>query len=146
MKPRVFLDASVFIAAAGSPTGGSALVLELCRRRTTGVTSQLVLEESERNIARKMAREAVLRFYKEIGSIDLEISTSPTEGETAALCAIIAAKDAHVLAAALKSNVQCLLTLDRKHFFSPRVLQAGLPFQILTPGSFLTDWLKRRDE
>jgi len=30
-KVRVFLDASCWIAAAGSPTGGSAMILKLAR-------------------------------------------------------------------------------------------------------------------
>lgn len=32
-KHRIFLDASVRVAAAGSPTGGSALVVEVCGGR-----------------------------------------------------------------------------------------------------------------
>lgn len=147
MKPRVFLDASVFVAAAGSPSGGSALVFELCRQaRAIPVASLLVLEESERNIAKKLGRTALLRFYQEIGSIDLEVTEPPDEKEVAAQSGIINAKDAPVLAGAMKAKVDCLLTLDRKDFLSPVVLEAGLPFEVMTPGSFLTDWLKKQEE
>ena len=42
-----------------------------------------------------------------------------------------------MLAAALKGKTTFLLTFDRKHFMVPTVLEAGLPFSIMTPGDFL---------
>ncbi len=52
---RVFIDASVFIAAAGSASGGSALVLDLCQgRRYAAVCSQRVLLEAQTNIREKL--------------------------------------------------------------------------------------------
>ena len=48
-----------------------------------------------------------------------------------------------VLAAAVTGGASFLLTLDRRHFMSPRVSQAGLPLAILTPGEFLA--LVRRE-
>lgn len=143
--PRLFLDASVFIAAAGSETGGSVLVLELGRRGMVQViSSRLVLLEAERNIQAKLRRDALLRFYREIASLKLELVESPTRHETHAKEQIIHPKDAHVLAAAEKGHAEFLLTLDRKHFMSAMVLHAGLPFQIVTPGDFLHRWLQRR--
>lgn len=146
LASRLFLDASVFIAAAGSKTGGSALVLEMCREgRAWAVASQLVLLESERNIRKKLGRDALLRFYQELATLQLELVKSPTAREIAAQSRIIDPKDAHVLAAALKASVDFLLTLDRKHFLSRAVLQAGLPFQITTPGDFLSRWVRHRE-
>ena len=136
--PRLFLDASVLIAASGSLTGASALVLALCRhRRAKAVSSRLVLWEAERNIRGKLGEGVLLRFYQEIASLDLDLLEAPTPQEIAVQSQIIDPKDAHVLAAALKGAVEALLTLDRKHFLSPPVLQAGLPFPIMTPGTFL---------
>ncbi len=141
--PHLFLDASVLIAAAGSRTGGSALILELCRhRKAKAKTSHLVLLEAERNIRAKLGPDVLLRFYQEIVSIDIELVETPTPHEIAAQRRIIDPKDAHVLAAAVKGDVAFLLTLDRKHFISPKVIQAGLPFQIMTPGDFLHLWLQ----
>ncbi|MDA2925120.1 PIN domain-containing protein [Acidobacteria bacterium AH-259-L09] len=134
--PRLFLDASVLIAAAGSKSGASALILELCRRsRAKAISSQLVLLEAERNIRTKLVRDALLRFYQEIATVDLELLERPAEHEIAVQREIIDPKHAHVLAAAVKGNVDFLLTLDRKHFMSHKVLHAGLPFRILTPGA-----------
>lgn len=136
--PRLFLDASVFIAAAGSRTGASAMVLALCRHgHARAVSSRLVLREAERNIQGKLGAGALLRFYQEIAALDLDMVETATSQEVAAQSRIIHPKDAHVLAAALKGRVEALLTLDRKHFLSPSVLQAGLPFAILTPRDFL---------
>ena len=138
-QARLFLDASVLIAAAGSKTGGSALILELCRhRKARVVSSRLVLLEAERNIRTKLGRDALLRFYQEIASLDLELIETPTQDEIADQIQIIDRKDAHVLAAAVKGHVKFLLTLDRKHFMSSKVRHAGLPFQIITPGEFLS--------
>lgn len=144
-KPlRLFVDASVWIAAAGSKTGGSAMVLELCRRgKAEAVSSRLVLLEAERNIGTKLPRSASLRFYQEIASMDIKLVEAPTEREISAQERIIDSKDAHVLAAAVKGNVDFLLTLDRKHFMAPKVLGAGLTFQIMTPGDFLRHWLQQ---
>lgn len=142
--PRLFLDASVWIATAGSTTGGSAATLELCRRnKARAVASRLVLLEAERNIRKKLGREALLRFYREIASlgVDVDVIETPTPHEIAAQSRIIDSKDAHVLAAAVKGRVEFLLTLDRKDFMTSKVLHAGLPFQIMTPGDFLRFWL-----
>lgn len=136
--PSLFLDASVWVAAAGSATGGSALVLEICRRdlaRT--VSSRLVLLEAERNIAAKLGSDPLLRFYETLGLLDLEVVPDPTSREIEAQARIIDAKDAHVLAAALKGGVEFLLTLDLRHFMTRAIIEAGLSFAILTPGDFL---------
>ncbi len=136
--PRLFLDASVFIAAAGSRTGASAMVLALCRHgHARAVSSRLVLREAERNIQSKLGADALLGFYHEIAALGIDLVEAPTPQEVAAQSQLIDPKDAHVLAAALKGRVEALLTLDRKHFLTPRVLQAGLPFAIVTPGDFL---------
>lgn len=135
---RLFLDASIWIAASGSSTGASALVLALCRhRQVKAVSSRLVLLEAERNIRDKLGERALVRFYQDIAGLDLDVTEAPTPQEITAQSHVIASKDAHVLAAALKGEAEVLLTLDRKHFLSPRVLQAGLPFSIATPGEFL---------
>jgi predicted nucleic acid-binding protein len=142
--PRLFCDASMLIASAGSKTGASALVLDLCRHGSCkAVCSQLVLLEAERNIKAKMEPHSLLRFYHEIASLDLELVGAPTADEIVAQRRIIDPKDAHVLAAALKGKTNFLLTLDRKHFMVPAVLEAGLPFSIMTPGDFLHHWLSQ---
>jgi predicted nucleic acid-binding protein len=84
-----------------------------------------------------MGSNAVLRFYEALGLLDLEIVPDPTSREIEAQTRIIHAKDAHMLAAASGAGVDFLLTLDRKHFMTRAVLEAGFSFAILTPGDFL---------
>jgi len=143
-KLRLFLDASVFIAAAGSPQGGSSAVLELCRRgRFYALCTRLVLLEAEKNISRKMGREALLRFYRTLAELKPILEPPPAAEEIAACEPLVGEKDANVLAAALKSGADILLTLDRKHFMTGKVSEAGLKLRIATPGDFLKEWVGR---
>ena len=141
-SPRVFLDACVFIAAAASPHGGSALVLELCKRkRFQPITTQSILQEVERNIRLKFDQQVLLRFYQDIADTNLRLA-KPAGAKEIALCSgIIDPKDVHVLAAAIESNATILLTLDRKHFMTPSLRQAKVGLLIQTPGDFLRQWV-----
>ena len=49
--------------------------------------------------------------------------------------------DAHVLAAAVRSRADYLLTLDKKHLMTDTLLQANLGPIIATPGQFLSQYL-----
>jgi predicted nucleic acid-binding protein len=65
----VSLDASVLVAAARSPSGGSSLVLEVCRgRRFRAALSTKVLLEAKVNIAEKFGETELLRFYRELAA------------------------------------------------------------------------------
>lgn len=128
----------MWIAAAGSESGASALVVELCRHgRVTGVSSRLVLLEAERNIRSKLKPPSLLRFYQILGALELELAEECTDEEVELQSKTIHPKDAHVLAAALKAESAVLLTLDRKHFFTRALANAGLPVRIMTPGDYL---------
>ncbi len=137
---KLFIDASVFIAAAGSPEGGSSFVLELCRQgRFRAVCTKLILLEAERNVHRKLGAEALLRFYQGLAELDPTLEAFPTPEEIASCEPIVGEKDAHVLAAALKSGADVLLTLDRKHFMTEKVRNARLGLKIATPGDLLRE-------
>lgn len=145
-KRRVFLDASVWVAAAGSPTGGSALVLEVCQgHRFAAVCSQRVLLEAQVNIRSKQPAEALVRFYQSLAAVSPVLSSPPAVDEEARYTAWVAPTDAHVIAAAVQSEAHFLLSLDRKHLVNDQVRQAGLPFQVLTPGEFIQQILKSLD-
>lgn len=85
----------------------------------------------------------MLRFYQEIAALDLVAVGPLTSEEITAQHRIIDPKDAHVLAAAVKAGPDVLLTLDRKHFMTSAVREAGLPFPIETPGEWLRRWRPR---
>jgi len=137
--PRLFIDASVFVAVAAFPAGGSAAVLELGRRgRVRLVTSKRVLVEAVRNTRQKLPAEALLRLYQYIGILPLRIVAAPTEEEIARVSETVAEKDAHLLAAALKARANVLITLDRRHLLTPEVRMASR-LVIQMPGEFLQE-------
>jgi predicted nucleic acid-binding protein len=139
---KLFFDASVLIAGAHSPTGGSGYLLEACRRgRFKPVVTRLVLIEAERNIKAKLGEEDLLRFYQLLGSVDFAIEPPVSAREVADYIHLIEEKDAHVLAAAVRSGAQFLLTLDTRHFMTERLSKADLGLIIVTPGDFIKAYL-----
>jgi len=145
-KARVFIDASVHVAAARSPTGGSSLVLEMVKAHPSyrGVASRLVLLEAERNIQAKFGEAELARFYRSLADVDPEMVSTPPADSLRDASNLVGEKDAHVLAAAVAANCAFLVTLDRAAFLTERVLSAGLPLRPLTPGDFLNEVLGRR--
>ena len=145
-KVRVFIDASVYVAAARSSTGGSSLVLQMLSAHPNyrGVASRLVLLEAERNIQAKFGEADLARFYKLLADLDPEMVPMPPADSLREASDLVGEGDAHVLAAALASNCTFLVTLDRAAFLTERVLNAGLPLRPLTPGDFLNEVLSQR--
>jgi len=140
--PRLFLDASVLIAAAGSAEGGSALVLEICRAKlATPLLTRLVLREAERNIQGKLDRNALLRFYRLIADLEPELIPIASTEDLESTSQVISPKDAHVLAGATAGAARHLITLDRKHFLQEDQRAGMLPIVACTPGEFLREYL-----
>jgi len=140
---KLFFEASVLIAAAHSPTGGSGYLLEACRRgRFKPVVTRLVLIEAERNIKAKLGEEDLLCFYQLLGSVDFTIEPPVSAREIAEYSHLIEERDAHVLAAAVRSGAQFLLTLDTNHFVTERLGKANLGLIIVTPGHFIKAYLQ----
>jgi|SRR5215212_807159 len=82
----VFFDSSCLVAASGSPTGGSSVVLALCARGfLTGAVSQTVLAEAEGNILTNLPPLALTRYRQEILQIPLLVATTPTALEQEAV-------------------------------------------------------------
>ncbi|MEX2430306.1 MAG: PIN domain-containing protein [Dehalococcoidia bacterium] len=134
----MFLDASVLVAAARSPSGGSAAVIEVCQgRRYKAVLTHLVLTEARVNIGEKFGEPELVRFYQQLANLEPEIAPPPPEFRIDECVPLTTDKDAHVLAAALECAADYLLTLDRRHLLNPVVLAAGLPVRVITPGDFL---------
>jgi predicted nucleic acid-binding protein len=139
---KLFFDASILIAGAHSPTGGSGYLLEVCRRgRFKPVVTRLVLTEAERNIKAKLGEEDLLHFYQLLGAVDFAIEPPISAREITDYSHLIQEKDAHVLAAAVRSSAQFLLTLDTKHFMTERLSKADLGLIIATPSQFTKVYL-----
>jgi predicted nucleic acid-binding protein len=135
--PSVFADSSVLIAGAGSRSGASRAVLTMAEIGLFKlVISQQVLEECDRNLSKKLPA-ALPIFAQLLAAIDPEIRPNPPLAESARWTAIIEAKDAPILAAAVLANVERLLTLNTKDFTSEVAAQSGLVIQ--TPAEFVKE-------
>ncbi len=134
---RIFLDTNVLIAGLSSRTGASACLLDLGDAEEVDlVLSRYVLVELDRVIAEKFPHltERYDAFLKEFC---FELQAEPSISRIREAAAIIDLGDAPILAAAKLAQVDYLVTLDIRHFHTPRV-RAYLPIPILTPAAFLT--------
>src|SRR5215213_8474497 len=92
----VFFDSSCLIAASGSPTGGSSVVLAICARGfLRGAVSPAVLAEAEGNIITNLPQPALTRYRQEILSLPLIVAPTPSTAEREAVASITGEKDAH---------------------------------------------------
>lgn len=137
---RVFLDANVYFAGFLSPKGASALVLELARRgKLAVVASRLVLREADRNLRRKTDPKTLKAFHRFLKGTKIDVPPFVTAQILERYEAHIHPKDAPILAAAMEAEVDYLMTLDRKHFLTPKALSSSKRVKILTPGDFLRE-------
>ncbi len=137
---RVFLDATCWVAAAGSESGGSSAIIKLAQAFLLAlVVSRAVLQEAERNIQNKMGASALQRFYLLLNTTEIEVCEQPTLEEEQQWAAFTADKDRHVLAAAIKAKADVLVTLDRKHVLT-EIVRANFPIPVQDTKEFLTQF------
>lgn len=134
----VFIDASVWIAAAGSEQGGSSLVLDVCSgQRYAAICSQRVLLETQRNIRARMPVDCLARYYRLLAGLSPTLVAPVTAEEEAAYRPLAGEGDAHVVAAAVAGDAAYVVTLDRRHLANERLRGAGLSCRVVTPGEML---------
>jgi predicted nucleic acid-binding protein len=132
MKPRLFIDSSVLFSAANSERGHSRdLVILSARGELTVVLSHYVLEETRRNLASlKKPKDMDLEHLLSKAKVEI-INADRNEVLIAANITVL--KDAPVIAAAKKANVNMLVSLDRKHILDHPELETYISAPILTP-------------
>jgi predicted nucleic acid-binding protein len=141
---RVFLDASCWVAAAGSPTGGSSRILELAQAgRIRIVTTRAVLWEAIRSTAENLGDEALRRLYRLLADVDPERVDDPSAEEERCWEELTDAEDLHVLAGAHKAAADVLVSLDRKHILTERV-RAGFSILVQDTRQFLTQFAEEQ--
>jgi predicted nucleic acid-binding protein len=132
---RLFLDSSVLFAAAratASRTGHARdLILMAVRGEIILIVSQLVLEETRRNLAESAPERLAILDYVTAG-IPFEL-IKPTKREVIAAAKRVVLKDAPILAAARKARVDYLVTLDKKHLLGKPELTEYVRAPIITP-------------
>ncbi len=136
--PRIFVDSSVLFAAAASATGASRALIILAELGLLRLVVCLqIFDEVERNLQAK-APAALPYFQRLRAALNWEVVGDPTPEQVQNAMVIIAAKDAPILAAAIGTHPQRLVTLDTQHFNRPEVRQQ-MAFPIQTPGELLAD-------
>ncbi len=141
----VFFDASCLVAASGSPTGGSGFLLEVCiRHLLQAAVSQPVLLEAERNVLEQLRPEALPNFRRLVAITPWTVTPLPSLRERRRFAQLVGEKDEHVLAGAIESGAEFLLTLDKP--LAERVNRSGLPIRAITPGEFITGVLIEHDD
>ena len=135
---RVFLDANILFAAACSPDGLSALLVELgAAGRVTLLTSPLAIVEAERNLETKRpvalptlrGSLTAIRIVRELTPADVERLTPPE----------LSSKDRPLLAAAIVAHATHFVTGDVADFGRWMDRRARLPLRVMTPRQFLTE-------
>lgn len=142
---RAFIDASVLIAACYSSSGASReIILQAIRGNASLVISELVIQETERNLANK-APNALPAFHQFLDAVSFEF-VRPTKQQVLQAAAYIALKDAPIVAAAKRAQVDYLVSLDRRHLVGlPEVAQkSGL--RIVLPNQFLEEIRKQEGD
>jgi len=112
---RLFLDANVLFAAANSPDGRSAALFALAGEALCSLTSSRhAIDEAARNLALK-APEATPALERLLALLEVVPEADPRLVAWAAEPGL-PANDAPILAAAVASQVDLLVTGDRTHF------------------------------
>lgn len=139
--PKVFVDASVVVSAVLSKAGASHALFELEKVGFVElIFTEEVIKEARLSIKKKYGGERLESFYLLLGEYKQNILHDPTVREINSFTGIISDdRDRHVLAGAKKYDVDVLVTLDRRHFFTKQVEDANVPFHIQLPGDFLSD-------
>lgn len=136
-SPSVFIDSSVFFAAAYSVTGSAHdLVLAAIAGSVPLVVSAYVLEETARNL-RASAPRALPAFDRLCQVLPYRLST-PDPEMVADTARVIVAKDAPIIAAARAAGATLVATYDRKDLLSKaEEIASAFGITVATPDDIL---------
>ena len=133
---RVFLDTSALIAGIASSKGAAREVLRLAEIGLIEIfVSRQVIVEADRNMEAKLP-EMLNEYRAFIENLSPVLVDDPHPREIRKYLSIINSDDAPILAAAVSSGVNYLVTWDTKHFIKKKI-QLDSDLKIVTPGEFL---------
>jgi predicted nucleic acid-binding protein len=135
-KPRPFVDTNVLFSGLYNAGGTPAAILQQhAQGRISMVISRQVLDELIATIrAKKPDLLPALQTF--LLNAPPEICADPSLDEVAQARSWINPTDAPILAAALKSGADCLVSGNTRHFTQDVASKAKM--QILTPADYLT--------
>ncbi len=118
---KVFFDSSVLFSAMYSKRGASyALVCFIKRKEITGIITETVIEEVISNIHKLPSyTDGSVRQF--IGNGGFLVRRSISVLEIQPYISIVEDKDVHVIAGALLTHCEYLVTLDKKHIATASV-------------------------
>jgi putative PIN family toxin of toxin-antitoxin system len=132
-KFKVFLDTSVLLSGLNSPLGASGIIISLFKlKKIQVIISPEVIFETKRVIENKFPLLKTA-FYDFLLSKPI-ITNKATKKDIRNAYKIIQTEDAPILAGALKTKIDFLLTLDKKFI---KLVKGKVNFEILSPGEFL---------
>jgi predicted nucleic acid-binding protein len=133
---KVFLDTSALIAGVASSRGAARAVLQLAEIGLIEViVSRQVIVEADRNIEEKLPK--MLDDYREFMELlSPVLIDDPHQKDVERFLKVINYDDAPILASAVGSGADFLITWDGKHFIGKNIhIHSNL--KIVTPGEFL---------
>lgn len=130
---KVYLDASVIIAALLSSTGGSAKLIEFINLNViVGIASQTVIDEVEAHSLKiRKSHQEIRQFIQENSIMVME---KIEEIELELFRGLIEETDIHVAVGAKATKCDYLVTLDKKHLLKP--------IKVVAPKEILLDIIK----
>ena len=131
---KILVDTSVLLAAYGSETGASNLILSASGKRYICLISENILEEYLSKYKKFSTSKS--KMINWIQDKDIFVVEN-TEIEELEKFNYFELKDRHVIATAKKFNVDILLSLDKKHILIPGVKKALSKTLVLSPKEFL---------
>jgi putative PIN family toxin of toxin-antitoxin system len=139
---KVFLDSNVILSGLLSDKGSPRIILDILSLNLpvlSGATGKYNIIEIERNLKKKMP--GIIPLYKKyFPLINLEIIPLPSTAMVNKVSKHISGKDAPVLASAIASKADFLVTGDKKDFNKPG-LKVKYGLNILGPSEFVNEIL-----
>lgn len=138
-KIKLFLDSNVLIAGLASSKGASAVILRLIEAKAIeAYLSQQVIEESERNLRKKLP-EFLPYYYYALKYLPLTILKDSKNIHRNLSKYFPKKSDQIIFQTVQKLEPDYFLTLNRKHFHQKPVRKIS-HFKIRTPAQFLDEW------
>lgn len=132
-KTKIFIDSSVLMSAAISPKGYARdLILSAFRGEVKVIISDLVLEETERNLSEKAPKALpAFQLFKKV--FDPEI-VKPNKSLVKRVAEIVDIKDAPIVAGAIQGKADFLVSFDRKHLLKYKEeIETNFNIKVATP-------------
>ncbi|OGK19941.1 putative toxin-antitoxin system toxin component, PIN family [Candidatus Roizmanbacteria bacterium RIFCSPHIGHO2_02_FULL_37_13b] len=139
---KVFFDASVIFSGMYSVSGASSRLLTMVKgKQIIGLTTQTVIEELNNNL-HKIPKYQRYEIDKKIIDCGLIVREKITTDEKQPFTALVNQKDVHVIAGAVLTHSDYLITLDKKHLNNKIIRDKIKKVKIISPKDLLATIFK----